>query len=167
MKNANIMGIGGFTLIELLVVVLIIGILSAIAFPQYEVAVEKSRVISLLPLIHSVDRAQYIFFLENTSYSGTFEDLSIEMPAGGEVTKTGTIEMIKYDSFVCWLRGNESVYCKPSKGNNLSIEKYFGRTYSICWAESEIGDKVCTSIKGKKTLDGGTTESSAQRAYFF
>ena len=54
-----------FTLIELLVVVLIIGILAAVAVPQYQKAVEKSRASQVLAIIKSFLNAQHLYYMAN------------------------------------------------------------------------------------------------------
>ena len=69
----------GFTLIELLVVVLIIGILTAVALPQYKVAVMKSRLASILPLVASIKTAEEMYYLNNGQYTTNWNVLDVDV----------------------------------------------------------------------------------------
>ena len=73
----------GFTLIELLVVVLIVGILSAVALPQYSIAVEKARSAEALSLMNAVAGAaeRYCFQKDDWPTNNNFNQLDIEVPA--------------------------------------------------------------------------------------
>ena len=68
----------GFTLIELLVVVLIIGILAAVALPQYQKAVQKSRIATMLPMLKSLVTAQKEAVLSTGNFA-SLNDLVIDI----------------------------------------------------------------------------------------
>ena len=81
MKKASKSKVSGFTLIELLVVVLIIGILSAVALPQYQKTVLKSRTTEAWANLSALHTAAKLYCLENPDSSGdlSLSDLSIEV----------------------------------------------------------------------------------------
>ena len=82
----------GFTLIELLVVVLIIGILAAVAVPQYTKAVEKSRITEAITLLSTMQKNVDLCILEHGRDWGKCgvwamllaDDYTIDMPGTKE-----------------------------------------------------------------------------------
>ena len=68
-----------FTLIELLVVVLIIGILAAIAVPQYKKAVLKSRAAEAVITLKALSEAQEAFYMANGEYTNDIGELDVKI----------------------------------------------------------------------------------------
>ena len=69
-----------FTLIELLVVILIIGILAAIVYPQYQKAIAKAKFAQLQTAFEAFIKAQDIHFLANGTYASSLDELDFTPP---------------------------------------------------------------------------------------
>ncbi len=70
----------GFTLIELLVVVLIIGILSAVALPQYQTAVERSRATEALTQMSAIRSSMERYHSQHEAWPTSFDQLDVDIP---------------------------------------------------------------------------------------
>lgn len=97
-----------FTLIEVLITVLIIAILAAIAVPQYQKAVDKSKISELILLTKSIAQ-DYVFLLETGKQGIKFSDFDITIPANCSVFA---------DYFQC---KKGEIYCMFAGGNIPTI----------------------------------------------
>ena len=144
----------GFTLIELLVVVLIIGILSAVALPQYEKAVEKSRSVEALTNLRSIVQAMQLFKMANGEPAQALDDLDITLT--GTKIDDRTVELKNFTYDIRNFRtdtpeGFEAVATRNDQDSD--IKKYYiyfsygGGMY--CVAKTKAAEVPCTVVCGK------------------
>ncbi len=125
----------GFTLIELLVVVLIIGILAAIAVPQYQKAVGKSEMQEALLQARALLTAQTEYELANGSFATDLNLLSLNFPN---------------NDWVC-----ASYFCQLQNPRNARLEFSRNNTILYCIANDERKQKQCLSLGGQYSYSNG------------
>ena len=157
----------GFTLIELLVVVLIIGILAAIALPQYRRAVEKSRAAQALTNIRHLREALDIRNMTTNFQPVLMTNLDIVIPHESAKTEAN-VDMIYDNNFKYFVRRDASgAGAEALPDRTKYLIQYNNSTYSyyendqncknayVCISRAPEYDFICESL-GKTGVKCGS-----------
>ncbi len=171
MKNTNTRR--GFTLIELLVVVLIIGILAAVAIPQYQVAVEKARVTEVMTNIATIKRQMELYILEHglpdEKDRALYKDFANVELSGGEWIGNGREYTTSHFDYYplqvdsnygghIEVQGDGSAFAASTKPFGVyNDDSPVGGWYQACVTQNtDLGRKICKHYEalGWKYVDG-------------
>ena len=141
-----------FTLIELLVAVLIIGILAAIAVPQYQKAVLRSHFAQMRVAVKAIADAQVAYYLANGKYSTDFTELSLDI---GKISSNSSRD-VWMGKTRCHLDSDTQFTCHFGYSKLLIQTFILGkdiRRHSCCVypADNFKGEELCQEFKNKTT----------------
>lgn len=120
----------GFTLVELMVVVVIIGILTAIAVPQYSNIKERSEQSAVVANLRTIEAAIMMHYAEGNGYPDAANELGqLSIYLQGDVVGPGTAE------YGIATLDEDGKYTGGPETNNGS-EKPIDSTRSVVWGEA-------------------------------